>query len=516
MNVVATPSIRRRYVSKLASSFVGLILGMVNSIIVPRVLGAALYGDFNFLRNSFRNLFAFMDMGVSSAHLTYVSKNRESGGATHLGILFWGGISLALLLLVGVSIATGYTEWLWPGQEKKFIMLAYVLGFAMFALERLTDLADGKGVTVNAENIRIAVSFLGILTIVLMYYSGYLDMISYFWFQIGLYLLNALVFYRLVRRLALYGGLGTRLARAELRKVARYYYDYAHPIFTMTVVGFMLGYFDRWFLQLVGGSVAQGYFSLALNFSYIIFLFTGSLTPIFQQSIASAHGEGDADRIRTLVKKIQLIYYFTAAASILFLLHIDIIVAVVGKEQYQGAIVPLAIMSLYPIHQTYGQMAGSAIMSTDRTHVYRNVGIISSIMGILLTYLLIAPANFAVPGLALGAVGLALKNVLIQIISVNLLLYDISRVYGISIKRNLMLQAGTLFILFPIGYISLSLEKLFFSGGGVMLTVAGIAASGMLFAFMCAALLVRYPGLAGLARVEMTVLVAQVRQKIGI
>lgn len=516
MNAIPIPSIRRRYASKLISSLVGLVLGMVNSIIVPRALGAALYGDFNFLRNSFRNIFATMDMGVSSAHTTYASRNRDSGGATHLGMLFWATISLVLLLLVGVSFVAGFAGWLWPGQEKTFILLAYLLGFSMFVLERLTDLTDGKGVTVKSENIRIAVSFLGIVVIVFMYYSDYLNMASYLWFQIGLYLLNAIVFYRLVRRLAIYSGLGTRFADGEFRNVARYYYNYAHPIFTMTLVGFVFGYFDRWFLQLVDGSVAQGYFSLAFNFSAIIFLFTSSLTPIFRQSVASAHGDGDAERIRALVRKIQLIYCFTAAASIFFLMHIDVIVAVVGREQYQGAALPLAIMALYPIHQTYGQIVGSAIMATDRTRVYRNVGIISSVLGFALTYFLLAPATFVVPGLALGAVGLALKNVLIQIFSVNLLLRDIYRVYGISIAENLILQAGTLLLLFPLGYFPLFLEKSYFSGGGVALTVTGIAVSGMLFASLCVAFLMRYPGLAGLSRVEMTDLVAQVRQKIRI
>jgi hypothetical protein len=79
-------------------------------------------------------------------------------------------------------------------------------------------------------------------------------------------------------------------------------------------------------------------------------------------------------------------------------------------------------MTFYPIHQTYGQLSSSIFYATGQTKLYSNIGIITILAGLPVTYLLIAPADKM--GLNAGATGLAIKMVLLNFISVNIQVFS--------------------------------------------------------------------------------------------
>jgi hypothetical protein len=79
------------------------------------------------------------------------------------------------------------------------------------------------------------------------------------------------------------------------------------------------------------------------------------------------------------------------------------------------------LMALYPIHQTYGQLSGSLFLATDQTRLYRNIGVISMFIGLIITLFILLPTKFG--GLAAGSGGLAFKMIIVQFISVNIQLW---------------------------------------------------------------------------------------------
>ena len=93
-----------------------------------------------------------------------------------------------------------------------------------------------------------------------------------------------------------------------------------------------------------------------------------------------------------------------------------------GGESFKGAaVIPIALMSLYPIHQTYGQLNSAVYFATGRTKLYRNIGLVIKIFGLFVVYLFLAPK--AQLGLNMGSTGLALKMVIVQLVGQNILLW---------------------------------------------------------------------------------------------
>jgi len=76
---------------------------------------------------------------------------------------------------------------------------------------------------------------------------------------------------------------------------------------------------------------------------------------------------------------------------------------------------------LYPIHQTYGQLCSSIMLATENTKMLRNINTVFVIIGLLLSFFLMAPeVNY---GLNLAARGYAIKMVTVQFIQVNVLIW---------------------------------------------------------------------------------------------
>ena len=73
-------------------------------------------------------------------------------------------------------------------------------------------------------------------------------------------------------------------------------------------------------------------------------------------------------------------------------------------------------MAFYPIHQTYGQLSGSIFYAASQTKLYRNIGIFSALLSVLFAFTFIYIFE-------LGAVGLALTMLIVQVIGTNIQLY---------------------------------------------------------------------------------------------
>jgi len=495
-------SIKKRYFTKLLSSLFSLGLGVINSIIVPRVIGAASYGDFNFLRTSMRQMFGTLDLSVSSAHFTYIAKEEKSDDATFVAVLFWVSLAASFSTFVSILCFSGNFELLWPGQQVGFVYLTMFLTFTMFALERLTEFADAKKLTATTEKFKIYVSISGLIILPTIYFAGFLNLFYYFWFHIGLYGLNTILFYSVIKRKNPVDFKQVKKNIKSLAKVIGYYKTFITPLASMAVVLFFLGYFDRWFLQIVGGSRVQGHFSLAYNMSYLVMIVTSSFSPILGQGVASAHGKGDEDGIKQLIRKSHIIYYIAIILSIIFFFHVDILIELVGKKDFAEAKTSLMIMMLVPIYHTYAQLTVSALIALEETKKYRNGTLVGALIGFFLSYLLLSPSTFFIPGFNLGSTGLALKRILIEMLTVNVFLYYLCRRLQVSYKKHLFFQLAPIALLFLAGFASYYLENALIVGDGLVASILHLATFAFVFLSLALLIGIYFPQITGLTNAE--------------
>jgi len=149
------------------------------------------------------------------------------------------------------------------------------------------------------------------------------------------------------------------------------------------------------------------------------------------------------------------------------------------------------------MHQTYGQLSGSVFFATGQTGLYRNIGVVGALLGLPFMYVLIASPQAG--GLGLGAVGLALKMVVLQFVMVNVQLWFNVRLLSLGFWKFLLHQVS----------VPAALAVCAFASTAIIDTISlprvpGFFASGVLYTLLVVAAVFAFPRLYGLERADLT------------
>jgi hypothetical protein len=86
---------------------------------------------------------------------------------------------------------------------------------------------------------------------------------------------------------------------------------------------------------------------------------------------------------------------------------------------YVGGATALAIMFLYPLHQSMGQIGSTMLFATGRVRAQVVLGILFMAASMVVSYFVLAPETESIPGFGLESIGLAGKMVVMQFLGVN-------------------------------------------------------------------------------------------------
>jgi hypothetical protein len=183
-------------------------------------------------------------------------------------------------------------------------------------------------------------------------------------------------------------------------------------------------------------------------------------------------------------------------------MHMGEILNILYGDQYDSAYLTLFVMAFYPLNVVYGQMSAAIYYATERTGSYRNIMTALMILGMGVTYFALAPRHFVVAGLGAGAVGLAVKRVLVQFVAVNAMTYFNCRYLRTPFRPFLVHQlVAVMLLLVPLwamrgGSITPVTED-------VAANIRTVAVNAVLYAGFVVGLLVWKPGLLGLERSDL-------------
>jgi len=485
---------KKRYLYKLFSNFINFLFSLISQSIIPRGLGPEAYGSFSFLTNFFTQMTGFMDAGTSTYFYTRLSRRPKDQGLVSFYFIFAGVIFALIALFVAITVTAAIYPVLWPNQGIPFIYLAFGLGFLMWFAQVINSMTDAYGLTVPAEILKTLQRFVAVLILLGLFVTHRLDLKNFFFYNYVIWLIFAVLLIGLIvksgnlikERLKIFAG--------EIKGYARELWRYSHPLFAYSLVVLVGGIFDRWLLQVYGGSVQQGFYSLSYQIGIICFLFTGAMTPLFMRELSIAHENKDLDKMKRMFRRyMPILYAITAYFSCFIAVEADKVVYIFGGNRFNGAIIAVAIMAFYPIHQTFGQLSSSVFYATAQTKLYRNIGIIIILAGLPVTYFLIAPSERM--GINAGAAGLAAKMVALNIIGVNVQLYFNAKQLRFNYWRYLghQIMVVGIFIVFAIGA-DLVVNFLLKSGGKMTIFFA----SGVLYSALAMIAVYLFPVILGL------------------
>jgi len=478
---------------------VGLIIYVVTSAVIPRGLGPKAYGDFNFLTSFFVTITAFLDMGTSVAFYTKIANRQKEFSLVAFYLYFSGLISLLMFVVVFITAVTTLHLTLWPDQGILYVSLAALWAMMTWYAQVLNQMGDAYGLTVRTEMARISQRVLGLAIIITLFLLDRLNLLNLFFYHYVILLCLSLSFVWIIEKQGVSFRQSWRLSRKQLKSYVHEFYTYSHPLFTYSLIGLFIGIFDRWVLQFFSGSVQQGFFSLSYQIGAGCFLFTSAMTPLIMREFSIAFGDKDLSRMASLFRRyIPLLYSITAYFACFVAMQAGKVTHIFGGAQFHEATIVVAIMSFFPIHQTYGQLSGSIFFAADQTRLYRNIGIIFMLASLPVTFFLIAPVQMM--GLGTGATGLAVKLVLFQFITVNVMLYFNAKLLHLNFLRYFGHQIVSVAALAGIAFISVTLLN------HVSLlesrAIASFILSGILYTILVVCLILLFPPIFGITRAD--------------
>lgn len=497
-------SLKTRYAAKLSTNLIGLAIGMVIQAIIPRGLGPKAYGDFSFLSDFFSQLMSFFSLNTSIGFYTKLSQRQSEFGLISFYFKFTGLSILVLFIFVIGSQLTGLSNILWLDQNIRYVYMAAAWGALTWLAMLVGQVADAYGLTVSTEMARIAQRCLGLALILVLFFLNQLNLTAFFFYHYAVLLLLLLLFVWIIGRKGHSFFQDWHLGKAQTRGYIKEFYEYSHPLFLYALIGMIVGLLNRWLLQKFAGSVQQGFFGLSYQIGAVCFLFTSAMTSLITREFSIAFSKNDLGEMARLFRRyIPLLYSIAAFFGCFACVQAEKVTYIFAGGKFAGATLPVMIMALYPIHQTYGQLSGSVFYATGQTRLYRNIGLFLMLLGLPLVYFMLAPKdNF---GLNAGAVGLALTFVIMQFIGVNVQLFFNARLLNLRFINYLGHQLLCVGFLISVALLS----KIVVGQIGVLQdkVIIGFFLSGVVYSVMVMVLVCFLPVVFGLRRADVTNLV---------
>lgn len=504
-------TLAKRYAFKLLANVASVPVYLVMEAVLPRALGPQAYGNYSFATNMFQQLAGFLDMGTSTCFYNALSRRQEEFGL----VAYYCRVAvlvLALTMLFSLlAFVPGVGERILPGVPPWIVPLAALWAFLTWWGRVLRSMNDACGVTVPSEISRTVLSLASVVVLVGLFFMDWLNMGTLFAHQYVT--LGALaVGYAVVLR-GCWERVSFRLEAAVTKGYTKEFADYSLPLFVQALCStvFLVG--ERWLLQTFEGSAQQGFFALSQKVGMACFLFVSAMTPLVMRELSIAWGKGDREEMGRLMDRFSpLLYTVAAYFSCFTVMEAPAVVRIFGGSDFAAAIIPVQIMALYPVHQAYGQLAGSAFYAMGRTRTMRNMAVTEYVIGFGIAWVLLAPA--ARHGLGLGALGLAVKTVGVQFLSVNFMLWMCSRLIPMRFWRNLAHQAYSLAFLLGVAWSARWLTMA--AGLGDAENVVRFFVSGVVYTAIMVVAVLAFPPLAGLTRADIRGLAIRIGGRLGI
>ncbi len=494
-----THSIRKRFFFTVGTNLFRGLLTFVTGMLLARWLGPQSYGNMAFLLGTFIGFRALLDMGTSSAFFTFLSQKPRSRSFV-LGFFGWMGIQfLVPTIFIGLLFPDRWIETIWQGESTGLILLAFAAAFLQYSVWPVVQQAgESQRQTIRVQGIGLIVAGAHLLAVALLWLLGVLGLYALFAAIILEYLLASVVAHQCFPY-AREGSANTPNLRQE--STLQKYWRYCLPLIPYSFVSFAYEFADRWLLQKFGGGVEQAFYAVSAQFAGVALIATSSILRIFWKEIAEAHHKGDHDRTGRLYQKVSRLLFLIGALIAGYLIPwAEEVMQLVLGTAYAGGATTLAIMFLFPVHQSMGQIGSTMLLATEQVRLQVITGIVFMTASIGVTYFILASPQAEIPGLGLASEGLAWKMVGMQILSVNVIAYLIARLW--KWPFDWVYQPVSLLGCVGIGAIS-AMASTWLTGTGWSTVVIPMIVGGIFYLLSAIVFVYNMPWLAGLTREEL-------------
>jgi O-antigen/teichoic acid export membrane protein len=365
---------------------------------------------------------------------------------------------IQLVLIVALIIFSpllGIKSILFPGQEFKYIFIIAILEWLNFCSLSLIQFGESKAESVYVQKVNFMTQLVKMAGLIGLFYFGILTLNSFIIVSYVSSLLTIIwiIFFLVVRKNVYL----SKQPDDNVKNILSYFIAFCTPLVLYNLAGLAYNFFDRWFLQVISGSVQQAYFSIAFQWTSVAMIFSSSVINIYWRETSFALGKKDFKRIESLYTKLYALLIFLSSFVACFIaFNAGKLLNVFAGKEYASAQSVLIIMACYSIYYTIGQINATFFYAVEEIVLYRNLGILGMLAEVVCTYIFLAPKKFMIPGLELSSLGLAAKSLVLAIIFSNLQLFYITRFLKLNfllfLRKQIIIVATVFCAAFIISY----------------------------------------------------------------
>jgi len=447
---MSSDTLNKRYTYKLLSNLISFLLSFVTAGIIPRSLGVINYGNFNFVTTILSQIITLLDFRVSTCFFTKLSQRPNDKNLVSFYFYYLGLIIILLFGIIFLSVNSSLKLIIFPDQSNSIIFYSFIFIILTWYSDFFVRILDAKGLTVILEKHRVLNKIVSVILLLALYLTNHLNLVTYFLFLYVTILFLLLVLYKK-------SEIGSKLFSLEIFKLyhrkilCKEFYQYSSPLGIYVILQFIQTVFDRWLLQVYGGSFEQGLYSFSFNLTNFCFIFITALIPLFTRELSVSIGKNDLVTSAKLYRQyVPLLYAITAFFCAFIFVEIKPIILLFGGKDYMGATIPLQILAFYPLVSVYSNLNGSVIYANGNTKIFLKLGLIFTPISMITSLILI---NKNVIGFSLGASGLAIKNVVLEFLSVLIIFKVISKFLHFNYGKYIVHMIFSLLIFIGFAYI---------------------------------------------------------------
>ena len=418
-----TPSIKSRFAVSFYSNVLKGGFSFATGLIIAKGLGPENYGNYAFLLASFLSLVQLLDMGTSSAFYTFLSQ-KPRGLVFIAYFVSWQALQILLSLsVIAFVLPETWIKNIWLGQSKEWIILALMAVFMQqSAWQTIIHIGESQRLTQRVQHMNIFIASIHLSLVAVIWNIDVLSIKVLFMLVIAEYFLAIVVACILIPIRALEGEV------IKGMDLFHEYRIYCTPLIIHAGLGFIYIFYDRWLLQHFGGAKEQAFYSIGYQFATVCLITTVSISKIFWKEISEAHEKQDFEKKHYMYSTVSRCVFIFGAILSGFLIpwSNEIVLHLLGPA-YLTSVAPLAIMFLLPVHQGLIRTAQTMLLATSATRIHLLTGGIMMAINLPVAYLVLASNEAFIPGWGLGALGMSIKMVVLQIVGTNLVTWWVSR-----------------------------------------------------------------------------------------
>lgn len=503
---MSVSSVKTRFAVSVIANIGRAGLSFLTGVLIARSLSPVGYGDLFFLLGSFTAIRALMDLGSSSAFYTFIAQ-RSREHAFYLVYFAWLAAQFVItVLVVVVVLPDSMIDRIWLGHTRDVILLSFLASFMQQQVwATVIQVCEAARKTVMVQLTGLSIVVVHLCIILLLMQMAWLSVAVVLVLLLSEYSIAAILIWWQLNKQSKHHKLPLDNDKFNLKEVLFEYWVFCRPLIIIAIVSFLYEFLDRWLLQRFGGSEQQGFYQISAQFAAVSLLATASILSIFWKEIAEAYKQNDHDRVGRLYHKVSRSLLMLGAVVACFLVPwSEQLTSLLLGSAYAAAWPILAVMFLYPVHQSLGQINATMFMACERTKPYMYLTLLGMFISMPVTYFLLVPSDiWLVPGLGLGAFGLALKMVGLNVLLVNIQSWLLARYHQWKYEWTYQLEG--LLVLLSLSF-TIKLLAIYFAGDDgllkldtfVLLLMMGGA--GILYLFGVCAYLWFRPSIFGLDR----------------